>query len=78
MTALDERPTPLQARAAARAEQHAADAPALPGAPPPASDGTSSRRRDPDEHGMLWGMLAFFGWGMYAAVFVIWGVWLGG
>jgi hypothetical protein len=77
MTALDERSTAPEDRAGAVAEQRAADAANLMAPVSPTDSGTS-RRRDADEQGMLWGMLAFFGLGMYAAVFVIWGVWLGG
>lgn len=34
------------------------------------------RWNDPDEKMMLWGALFFFGLGLYAAAFVVFGMWL--
>ena len=36
----------------------------------------ASRGHDPDEKLMLWGLLGFFGLGLYAALMVAFGMWL--
>lgn len=52
--------------------------PAEPEQPSRTPSATPERRRwsDPDEKLMLWGMLGFLGLGVYAAVFVAFGMWL--
>ncbi len=56
-----------------RAVQPAEHQPAQDPAPP-----TRGPRRwsDPDEKFMLWGMVGFFALGLYAAIFVAFGMWL--
>lgn len=57
---------------------HAVPPPPQDAAPPRAEARPTGPRRhsDPDEKLMLWGMLFFFGLGLYAAAFVALGVWL--